>query len=57
MRYRYYDRQTKSEVCAKTEDFLYFADINIPSQIDEHLSVLQEKRVIYFCVMCVHRIY
>lgn len=48
MRYRYYDRQTKSEVCAKTEDFLYFADINIPSQIDEHLSVLQEKRVIYF---------
>lgn len=48
IRYRYYDKETKSDVCAKTEDFLFFAGIDVPSKIANHTSTLQEKRVIYF---------
>jgi hypothetical protein len=48
MKYRYYDKQSKSEVCAKTEDFLYFTDINIPSNIEQQIDFLGIKRVIYF---------
>lgn len=48
IKYRYYSREIKAEVCAACEDFLYFANIGLPSQMENYDENLGVKRGIFF---------
>lgn len=48
IKYRYFSREIKSQVCAACEDFLYFAKIGLPSQMENYDESLGVKRVIFF---------
>lgn len=48
IKYRYYSREIKAQVCAACEDFLYFANIRLPSQMEDLEESLGTKRLIFF---------
>lgn len=48
IKYRYYSKAIKAEVCAACEDFLYFSNIGMPSQIENYDSSWGLKKIIFF---------
>ncbi len=48
IKYRYYSREMKAQVCAACEDFLYFSNIGLPSQMENFDENENIKRIIFF---------
>ncbi len=48
IKYRFYSKDIKSEVCAACEDFLYFSNIGLPSKIGDSDRDEDKKRIIFF---------